>query len=193
MTKYQGILFHTDAYHNIGPFRFPIMNALLPGEVTGMKLHEKMAAKGSYDFMRLAKKIATDKKIKPKAAMALLRGASEDDDLIYDYIEDMETLNENMPDETAQLLAFATLAMQYRGEVKLTPESDYIRTPDWDLSDSQQIPMSMQREIAQFLNWEANGWPTPEDAIDVIATSGAEGNEEKTTSTLTPHSSTVKG
>lgn len=188
MTKYQGILFHTDEYHHIGPFRFPIMKALLPGEVKGMKAHEKLAAQGSYDFMRLAKKIAKEKEIEPAKAMEMLRAASDKDNLIYEYIEEITKLNEGMPDETAQLLAFATLAMQYRGEVKLTPDADYIRTPDWTLEDSEQIPMSMQREITQFLSWEANGWPTNEPQPE----SGTEGNElPPNPSTSTPPSSTV--
>lgn len=192
MTKYQGILFHTDDYHIIGPFRFPIMKALLPGEVKGMKAHEKLAAQGSYEFMKLAKKIAKEKEIEPKEAMRMLREASDKDNLIYEYIEEISTLNEKMPDETAQLLAFATLAMQFRGEVKLTPEAEYIRTPDWTLEDSEQIPMSMQRDIAQFLNWEANGWPTNYE--DAAATEfGAEGNEKTKTSTSTPPSSTANG
>ena len=185
MSKYSGLLFAAEEHHCIGPFRFPILRTLLPGEAQGMRRFERQQAQGSYDSMRLAKKIATDKNIKPKEAIALLQNASQDDDLIFDYIEDMQSLNDKAPDETAQLCAYTTLALQFRGEVKLTPEADYIKTPDWSESDTQQIPVSMQQEINQFLNWERNGWPI------LLSPEGDEGKETPKTSTSTKPSSTA--
>jgi hypothetical protein len=180
--SYQGLLFPADSYHNIGPFRFPVYHDLYPNESRPMRTFEKEQAKASLDVMKLAKKIAKDKQITPKAAFEALRGDGDQQELIFEYAEEVQELQNDTPEEVDKIAAFVTILMQTRGEVKLTPEADYIRTPDWQASDTEQIPLKMQKEINEFIEWERSGWPKTD----------SEGNDSEgsTTQKVKPSTST---
>jgi hypothetical protein len=63
MSKYASVLFDTDEYHRIGPFRFPIYHALLPGEAKGIERLARLQTKSTYRTIKLAQRIAKDKNL----------------------------------------------------------------------------------------------------------------------------------
>jgi hypothetical protein len=99
---------------------------------------------------------------------------------VFEYAEEMQELNATAPDPLEKISHFVTLFMQTRGEVQLDADSGHTRTPDWKDHDTEQIPMNTQEEIHQFILWERNGWPQAR----------TEGNDQESTSRVTPGTST---
>lgn len=178
MSKYASLLFAPEKYHEIGPFRFPIYEHLTPGESRIIEEITRKQTKSAFKSIKLAQRIASDKGITTKEAMKLLENADKDEneDLLYDYVDELEKLQESGVGATEQKLSWVTPFMQYRGEVKLPPEGDWRQTSDWTEDDTEQMPPQLLNDVFQLILWERDGWPTP----------GAEGNapedEEATTS-----------
>lgn len=180
MSNYAGILFKHEDFHVIGPFRFPIMKALLPAERRGMRDFEAAEAQASLGFMKLAKRIGKEKEMTAKQVFEILQAGNADHEIVFEYAEEMQALNAAAPDPLDKVSAFVTLFMQTRGEAQLDEDSGPIRTPDWEDHNTEQIPMNMQQEIYQFILWERNGWPTAR----------TEGNGPRSTLRPTPGTST---
>lgn len=165
MSKYIGLLFPVDQYHQIGPFRFPVYNDLVPGEARDIEGILKQQSRSFYKSLKLAQRIAKDKKIPVKTALDMLSSLDNDkgQQLVLDYAEDLEALTENTLGETEQQIKFVTVLMRYRGQVKkdLVGEGPdaWIPTTDWTEEDTLLIPKKILAAIFQFIFWERDGWP----------------------------------
>jgi hypothetical protein len=164
MSKYAGLLFPADRYHQIGPFRFPIYNDLVPGEARDIETILKEQSRSFYKTVKLAQRIAKDRKIPTKKAMDLIAeiGQEKGADLVMDYAEDIQTLTEGSLGETDLQIKFVTVVMRYRGEVQLPGTDGWALTKDWTEDDTMLIPKKILADIYQFIFWERDGWPTAE-------------------------------
>jgi hypothetical protein len=171
MSKYASILFTPDKYHEIGPFRFPVYNDLVPGESKGIEEIGRKQSKSTFRSIKLAQRIAKDKGITTKEAVNLLGDASTDEnqELLYDYAGDLEELQREAVGAVEQQISFVTLFMRYRGEVKLPRAKDWSKLSDWSDADTEAMPTKIMEDVFRMLTWERDGWPKPE----------AEGNEEE--------------
>jgi hypothetical protein len=168
MSKYASILFAPEKFHEVGPFRFPIYEHLTPGESRTIEEITRKQTKSAFKSIKLAQRIGRDKSITTKEAMKLLENADKDEneDLLYDYVDELEKLQESGVGAVEQKVSWVTPFMQYRGEVKLSPEADWQQTSDWSEADTEKMPPHLLDSVFQLILWERDGWPTP----------GAEGN-----------------
>ncbi len=163
MSKYASLLFSPEKYHEVGPFRFPIYHDLVPGEAKGIEALSRKQSRSTFTSIKLAQRIAKDKGISTKEAVDLLSNTSEENqDLLYDYAAELEELQRNTVGAVEQQIAFVTLFMQYRGEVKLPRSKDWQRVEDWTEDDTEAIPTKVMEEIFRLITWERDGWPEPE-------------------------------
>ena len=160
MSKYS-ILFNADRYQEIGPFRFPVYEDLTPGEAKGAELLNKEQSKGTYKSMKLAQKIAQDRKISNKDALEILGNLADDanQDLFFKYADEVEALSASSPTATEQKIAYVTLFMRYRGETKLPPSENWTKTKDWTDEDTEVVPTKVMDKIFEMFLWERDGWP----------------------------------
>ena len=54
MSKYSKIFFGQKKYHEIKPFRFPIYNDLVAGEIEGIEETAKKQANNTYSMLKIA-------------------------------------------------------------------------------------------------------------------------------------------
>ena len=167
MSKYTALLFKTEEYHVVGPFRFPIYKDLVPGEAKGIERMARQQSKSTYASLKLAQKIAKDKAIPVQEAVDLMSKANDKDnqELLYAYAEDLEQLTSGGISQTEQIADFATLCLQYRGEVKLPNEKNWQKTDDWTSDDTNLVPTKVLQEIYDFMLWERDGWPEADEAV----------------------------
>ena len=161
MSRYTGLLFSAEEYWPIGPFRFPIYKDLVPGEAKGIEKIARDQSKATYASLKLAQRIAADKGIPVKEAVELMSSAGDEEnqELLFNYAEELEKLTSEGVSNTESIAAFATLCIRYRGEVKLPGEKKWQKTDDWADDDTNQIPTRMLQDIYQFMLWERDGWP----------------------------------
>lgn len=163
MSKYDALLFPAETFHRIGPFRFPVLATLLPGEARALDALNRRQATSVYSTMRLAKKIANAKNITPTEALEALSGGTsgEGGELIIEYIEEFEALNDSALSPVDVLEERVTTVLQYRGEVRLGEgeEGEWVKTADWSEEDTKRIPISMQASISDFIEAEKAGKP----------------------------------
>lgn len=163
MSKYASLLFAPTEYHEIGPFRFPIYHDLVPGESRGIENISRQQSKSTFASIKLAQRIAKDKGITTKEAVELLSNTTdENQDLLYDYAADLEDLQKNSIGAVEQQIAFVTLFMQYRAEIRLPEDESWKRTDDWTESDTEAMPQKLMEDIFRLISWERDGWPQPE-------------------------------
>ena len=163
MSKYASLLFAPEKYHEIGPFRFPIYNDLVPGEAKCIEEASRQQSKSTYNSIKLAQRIAKDKGITTKEAVDLLSNAAEDNEqLLYDYAADLEELQNAGMSAVSQQVAFVTVFMQYRGEAKLPDSKEWQKLSDWTEADTEAIPGRIIKQIFDLITWERDGWPSPE-------------------------------
>ena len=165
MSKYASLLFTTEEYHYIGPFRFPVFHDLLPGEAEQIELISKRQVKSSFKSLKLAKKIADAKGITPEAAMDLLGKVSEEENkhLLFDYAEELEAMQDDDVSVIKQQKGFVTPFMAARGETKLPGTDEWVQTSDWNEADTNKTPQKLLGDIFTFIIWERDGWPTSEE------------------------------
>ena len=165
MSKYASLLFSHEEYHEIGPFRFPIYRDLVPGEAKGIEALSRKQSKSTFRSIKLAQRIAKDKGITTKEAIDLLGSSSEENqELLYDYAGDLEELQRDSVGAVEQQVAFVTLFMQHRAEVKLPKTKDWQKVPDWTEADTESMPTKLMEEVFQMIAWERDGWPEPDAA-----------------------------
>jgi hypothetical protein len=163
MSKYASLLFPADKYHEIGPFRFPVYNDLVPGEARQIEAISRKQSRSTFASIKLAQRIAKDKGISTKEAINLLGNTSEENqDLLYDYAPELEDLQKNSVGAVEQQVAFVTLFMQYRAEVKLPKGKDWQRVEDWSEADTEAMPSKLMEDVFRMIGWERDGWPEPE-------------------------------
>ncbi len=168
MSKYASLLFSPEEYHEIGPFRFPVYHDLVPGEAKGIEAIGRKQSKSTFRSLKLAKRIAQDKKITTKEAIELLGSTDEENqELLYDYASELEELQRDSVGAVEQQIAFVTLFMRYRGEAKLlgspgTRTKDWQKLSDWTEADTEAIPGRLMEKIFELVTWERDGWPKSE-------------------------------
>lgn len=163
MSKYASLLFPAEKYHEIGPFRFPVYNDLVPGEAKGIETISREQSRSTFASIKLAQRIAKDKGISTKEAVELLSNTTgENQDLLYDYAAELEELQKNSVGAVEQQVAFVTLFMQYRAEVKLPRAKDWQRVEDWTEADTEAMPSKLMEEVFRMISWERDGWPVAE-------------------------------
>ena len=163
MSKYASLLFSPEKYHEIGPFRFPVYNDLVPGESRGIEALSRKQSRSTFSSIKLAQRIAKDKGISTKDAVELLSNTTEENqDLLYDYAGELEELQRNSLGAVEQQIAFVTLFMQYRAEVKLPKSKDWERVEDWTESDTEAMPTRLMEDVFRLISWERDGWPEPQ-------------------------------
>lgn len=165
MSKYASILFSPEKYHEIGPFRFPVYNDLVPGEAKGIEALSRKQSRSTFASIKLAQRIAKDRDITTKEAIELLSNTNEENqDVLYEYASELEEMQRNSIGAVEQQVAFVTLFMQYRAEVKLPKAKDWERVSDWSEADTEAMPTKLMEEVFQLITWERDGWPEPETA-----------------------------
>lgn len=163
MSKYASLLFAPEKYHEVGPFRFPVYNDLVPGEARGIEAISRKQSRSTFASIKLAQRIAKDKGISTKEAVELLSNTSEENqDLLYDYAGELEELQRNSVGAVEQQVAFVTLFMQYRAEVRLPKSKDWQRVDDWSEADTESMPTKLMEDIFRLISWERDGWPEAE-------------------------------
>lgn len=163
MSKYASILFAPEKYHEIGPFRFPVYNDLVPGEAKGIEALSRKQSRSTFASIKLAQRIAKDKGITTKEAIELLSNTSEENqDVLYDYASELEDMQRNSIGAVEQQVAFVTLFMQHRAEAKLPKAKDWQKVPDWNEADTEAMPTKLMEEVFQMIAWERDGWPEQE-------------------------------
>ena len=164
MSKYASLLFQPEKYHEIGPFRFPVYNDLVPGEAKVMDEITRENSQNTFKSISIAKKIASSKGISTKEAVELLStiGQSEDtEDFVYEFAQELEDLNTGGLSDVELKITFVTLFMKYRGEVQLNGKKKWEKTDDWATDDTEAMPTSLMNDIHEFIMWERDGWPKP--------------------------------
>lgn len=163
MSKYASLLFSPEEYYEIGPFRFPIYHDLVPGEARGIEVLARKQSKHTFSSIKLAQKIAKDRRITTQEAIELLGNNDEQNqDIFYEYASELEELQQLSVGAVEQKIEYATLFMKFRGEVKLPKAREYTKVSDWTDQDTESIPNKLLDKINQFISWEQSGWPVQE-------------------------------
>lgn len=164
MSKYASLLFGPEKYYEIGPFRFPVYEDLVPGEAKYVEEYSKKQSKATFKSLKLAQRIAKDKDISTKEAVALMSeiGKSEDSDLVYEYADEIEDLQSQGVNATEQKIEFVTLFMRFRGEAMIS-NNEWTALKDWDRADTEGMPTKLMDQVFQMMMWERDGWPAHED------------------------------
>jgi len=162
MSKYAGLLFPVEEYHEILPFRFPIYHDLVPGEAKSIEEITRKQSKSTYESIKLAKRVAKDKKLTVNQALDMLATASQDknSEILYDYFDELNALQSSSDGAVEQQIKFVTLFIRYRGEAKVgNDKKTWKKLPDWTEDDTEAMPSKLMEEIFQLILWERDGWP----------------------------------
>jgi hypothetical protein len=157
MSKYSKLFFQEKEYHDIGPFRFPIYEDLVAGEAEGVENIARKQAQNTYTLLKIAKAVSKKKKISVKAALEILSDAESDNEVLYDYAEELADIQKDSATVAEQQIEMTTLFLRFRGEVK--GDEGWKTVPDWSREDTLSIPSKLLNEVFEFINWERNGWP----------------------------------
>ena len=161
MSKYSKIFFGQKEYYDIAPFRFPIYKDLVAGEIEGIEDVARKQAKNTYALLKIAKDIAVKQEIPVQEALDALADVNENQEVLYDYVDQLADIQTNGQSASEQKILTVTLFMKYRAELK--EGKKWVQLPDWEISDTREMPSRMLDEIYTFVEWERNGWPDPDD------------------------------
>lgn len=161
MSKYSKVFFGKKEYHSIEPFRFPIYKDLVAGEIEGIEAVARKQAKNTYALLRIAKDVAEKKDIPVQEALEALSDVNSNQDILYDYVEQLAEIQTEGQSASEQKIETVTLFMKYRGEYK--ERSKWVTVPDWEEEDTRAMPVRLLDEIYTFVEWERNGWPEEGD------------------------------
>lgn len=157
MSKYSDLFFKEKEYYDIAPFRFPIYEDLVAGEAEGVEAIARNQAQNTYTLLKIAKQVSKKKKISVKEALDILSDTESDNEMIYDYAEELSEVQKSGATVAEQQIEMATLFLRHRGE--LQDGSNWVTLPDWTREDTLSIPSKVMNQIFEFVNWERNGWP----------------------------------
>ena len=171
MSKYASLLFSPEVYHEILPFRFPVYHDLVPGEAKGMEEANRKQSKSTFKSLKLAQKIAKAKGIPTKEAVEMLAALSTgaDEELVYEFAEELEELQRDAEGETATMVEFVTLFMRYRAEAQINGKKKWEKLDDWTQEDTEAMPKKLLDQVFQLLIWERDGWPAEGKDEAVVA------------------------
>ena len=157
MSKYSNLFFSEKEYYEILPFRFPIYKDLVAGEAEGVENIARNQAQNTYTLLKIAKQLSKKKKISVKDALDILSDADSDNEVIYDYAEELAEVQRKGSTVAEQQIEMVTLFIKFRGEIKQGKE--WVSVGDWAREDTLAIPTKLMSDVFEFVNWERNGWP----------------------------------
>ena len=172
MAAYDTLLFPSDKFHEIGPFRFPIYEDLVPGESKALTALMNELAEESLKLMDLAQRIATEKSLEFDYIMELMQNPqnAEYTKVLGPYMRELHRFKGEQ-DQTRHLQAVSLVMLNYRGQVRNPETKEYESTCDWEFEHTDTVPLKLLRAISTFVEWERDGWPEQ---------SGTGGNETPT-------------
>lgn len=160
MSKYASLLFTPEDYYEIAPFRFPIYHDLVPGEAKGIETLTRAQSKNTFKSLKVAQRIAKAKGIPTKEAVEVLANLGEgDQEMIYEFAEELEELQSDTAGNVETQVAFVTLFMQYRAEAQINGKKKWEKLDDWTEEDTEAMPNAIMQKIYEFISWERDGWP----------------------------------
>ena len=162
MSKYSKIFFGQKKYYDIKPFRFPIYNDLVAGEIEGIEDTAKKQANNTYSMLKIAKSVATKQDIPVQEALDALSDMEGNQDLLFDYVDELAEIQSQGQSVSEMKIETVTLFMRYRAELK--DKGKWIQLPDWEMDDTREMPRKLLDEIFTFVDWERNGWPESDEA-----------------------------
>lgn len=161
MSKYSKIFFGQKEYYDIKPFRFPIYKDLVAGEIEGIEDLARKQAKNTYALLKIAKDVAEKQEIPVQEALDALSDINQNQDLLYEYVEELADIQTQGQSVSEQKIMTVTLFMRYRAELK--ERSKWVQVSDWEESDTREMPRRLLDDIFEFVDWERNGWPSDSD------------------------------
>tara|TARA_R100001509_G_C4844361_1_gene207750 strand:- start:166 stop:651 length:486 start_codon:yes stop_codon:yes gene_type:complete len=157
MSKYSNLFFSEKEYYEILPFRFPIYKDLVAGEAEGVENIARNQAQNTYTLLKIAKQLSKKKKISVKEALDILSDADSDNEIIYDYAEELAEVQRKGSTVAEQQIEMVTLFVKYRGEIEQGDK--WAPVEDWTREDTLAMPTRLMNDVFEFVNWERNGWP----------------------------------
>ena len=157
MSKYSKVFFGQKKYYDIAPFRFPIYKDLVAGEIEGIEEVGRQQAANTYKLLKIARDLSQKRDIPVQEALDILGSADENQDVLFDYVDELAEIQTSGQSASEQKIQTVTLLMQYRAEYK--EKSKRVKTSDWEESDTREMPSKLLEEIYLFVEWERNGWP----------------------------------
>jgi hypothetical protein len=163
--SYASVLFPPVRHVEVGPFSFPVYEALLPGENRAFHALNMKQTQGSYKSIKLAQKIAKDLKITTKEALDKLSAGKDpkNEELLYNYIEELSEMQNNTISDEEKEEAYVFNFIQQRGEFRLPGKSEAIPGSKWTQEDMNRTPSTLISAIYKLILCERDGWPTTED------------------------------
>ena len=161
MSKYSKIFFGQKEYYDIKPFRFPIYKDLVAGEIEGIEDLARKQAKNTYALLKIAKDVAEKQEIPVQEALDALSDINQNQDLLYEYVEELADIQTQGQSVSEQKIMTVTLFMRYRAELK--ERSKWVQVSDWEEADTREMPRRLLDDIFDFVDWERNGWPSDND------------------------------
>jgi hypothetical protein len=162
--SYASVLFPPVRQAEIGPFRFPIYEALLPGENRAFHALNMKQTQGSYKSIKLAQKIAKDLKISTKEALDKLSAGQDpaNEELLYNYVEELSEMQSHQISDAEKEEGYVFIFIQQRGEFTLPGKPEPISGSKWTLEDMKRTPSTLISAVYKLILCERDGWPTPE-------------------------------
>jgi hypothetical protein len=157
MSKYASLLFTTEKYETIGPFRFPVYGDLVPGEARKIEEIARQQSKSSYKSIKLAQRIAKDMKITVKEAIDLLGKLNEPEnqEILLTYVDQLQELEMDNIGAITQQIQYVTVLMQHRAEAKLG--GDWAALSDWTTEDTERMPQRLMSQVFDLMMRERDG------------------------------------
>jgi len=159
MSKYSKLYYGDKEYHEIPPFRFPIFKDLVAGEAEGIEDMARKQASNTYALIRIARQVSAKKGCSIKEALDLLGSADVEDDSIYEFADELASIQAESTNVAEQKIDMVTLFMRYRGEYR--EGKQWKLTDDWVKDDTREMPNKILDSVFEFIGWEKNGWPEP--------------------------------
>tara|TARA_Y100000287_G_C14140457_1_gene314437 strand:- start:91 stop:597 length:507 start_codon:yes stop_codon:yes gene_type:complete len=157
MSKYSKIFFGQKTYYDIKPFRFPVYNDLVAGEIEGIEETAKKQANNTYAMLKIAKSVATKQQIPVQDALDALSDMENNQELLFDYVDELANIQSQGQSVSEMKIETVTLFMRYRAELK--EKGKWIQLSDWETDDTREMPRKLLDQIFEFVDWERNGWP----------------------------------
>lgn len=162
MSKYSKIFFGQKKYHDIQPFRFPIYNDLVAGEIEGIEALARKQASNTYALLKIARDVAQKQDIPVQDALDALSDVDSNQELLFEYVDELALIQTQGQSVSEMKIETVTLFMRYRAELK--ERNKWVQVPDWEMDDTREMPRRLLDDIYDFVDWERNGWPEDDDS-----------------------------
>ena len=162
MSKYSKIFFGQKKYHDIQPFRFPIYNDLVAGEIEGIEALARKQASNTYALLKIAKDVAQKQDIPVQDALDALSDVDSNQELLFEYVDELALIQTQGQSVSEMKIETVTFFMRYRAELK--ERNKWVQVPDWEMDDTREMPRRLLDDIYDFVDWERNGWPEDDDS-----------------------------